>query len=208
MARPQVQRATKQFQMDFGFPEYSLLDVGLVIDKYKLPFECEAAYLFLIAKPNATDDELLSFIRSPIEWISHRHKVMGPSHDPKMHYSQMATPVEDTTSETYNHVQISVAPNTTAKELRAFMDFYYTREIKPLADYVLPMISSRQPDEFTNPDRRVTNREQLNQIEADIFRLGEAKQPAPAIQRYIHDKYNKLMEESDIRARLARMRKR
>jgi hypothetical protein len=206
LARPQVQRATKQFQIDFGFPEYSIIDVGRLVEKYKLPYECEAAYLFLIADPKATDQQLLSFIRSPIEWVSHIHKVMGPSKDPAKHYQSIVSRTPDSDSEEYSYVQLSIAPNTTAKEIRSFMDYYYTRHIKPLSKYPLSIIEERQPEEFNNPDKRVTNRELLNPIESDILRLGDAKQPAKEIQKYIHDRYDKLMELSDIRARLAKMR--
>lgn len=206
LARPEVHKATMQFQEDFGFPEYSILTVGKVMEKFGLPYECQAAYLFLITEPDATDEQLLHFIQSPIKWVSHAHGVVGPSDDPSGEYARTVSIVPDELTPEFNNVSLQIAPSTTHKELRAFLNRYYTHQIKPLAKYPMRVIEERQPPEFSKVGGRVTKREQLNKIEHDILLLGEANQPAKEIQAYIQDNYHKLMELSDIRSRLKHLR--
>jgi hypothetical protein len=168
--------------------------------RYKLPWECIQAYYYHINYPEADDNELLEHITSPIEYVSHSHGVWGPHKDPAQNYKakMLADRAPAKTSDAYKRLQILIAPNASVTEVKAFMDKYYDRDLKRLAEHPVPGVEDYQPEKLVKPGARVHSPAGAA-IRHEIIRLHNKGLKSPAIREEIDRKFGRLYDEPNIR---------
>ncbi|HSX16111.1 MAG TPA: hypothetical protein VLF40_04940 [Candidatus Saccharimonadales bacterium] len=176
--------------------------------RYKIPWECVQAYYYHILHPDALDTKLLEQIKSPIEYISHAHGVRGPHKDPAWYYKDTVLPEEvpAKTSDAHGYLQILAAPNTSATELKAFIDKEYDRNLKQLATHPVLGAEEYQPAKLFKPGARVS-RSDSAAIRHEIIRLHNKGLKSPQIREEIGAKFDRLYDESNIRKIIAAYKK-
>jgi hypothetical protein len=181
----------------------------------QLPEDCWDAVNLKLKNPQASDEELIAAIKSPVEYISNFYKVRGPASDPKERYEDERWRVERRietygTDKAYEDtgVYLRITPFTSLSEVQSFIKSNWA-EIEPLLGK-----ANHESDGLFDPEKlkpgvtRLRDRGKREAIDAHIVELHSEGNRSPVIRLKVHDKYGIWIDESNIRAIVSRYNKR
>lgn len=180
-----------------------------LMPKIKLPGDCYFIALVVLQDPKSVHDEefVKSLIVPPINWVSFRNRMRGPSEPLKSSFEEWENTRTELLKKGYdpltsdNAILIEVKPTTTKQELIDFIEQYYDNELKP-------QLKIQARDRYYYPTdmeigRRISE-ESINQKRdtkiIDLHRLGKTPKEIAEELRYN-------IEPSNVRTILSRLRK-
>lgn len=184
-----------------------------IMAEHGLPPECWDAVTHKLKNPNATDEELMERIESPVEYISNFYKVRGPAKDVGARYNEERWKIErkievygtDRAPEDTS-VYIKVSPFTSITEVQSFIKDQW-QDIQLLLEK-----TNNESDGTFDPvllksgATRLRDRGKREEVDAFIVEQHTQGSKSPQIRDLVHDKYGIWIDEANIRKIVSRSR--